>query len=222
MKLTKIAICAIIFSCHYGFCQTAQTTTDKEKGDEKTPLIINELDISADKLEADLLKNTLILEGNIKAQDDKMIITADRMIVTLNKKRKPLSVEAIGNVVFRYSQINAEGEKEDVVVRGGHAIYQVVEETLVVTLKPVIERLSMRSYGMEKIVYERKTGKVKTEGTRPEIGRVVIENIRPNEFITPNNKKTETPPQVKEKTTAVVKPKSSTKSTSVKKTTNKK
>lgn len=170
------------------------TLANEKKAEKDQQFKIDNLNITADKLEADLFNNSFLLEGNVysegdivsdkemKAKDGKMILSADRMIIKLNDNRKPETLEAVGNVVFccRYTQ--PTGNFDNIAIRGGHAVYNIAEETLTVTQKPEISRGEMRTYGMEKLVFNRKTGKISTEGTRPEIGKVLFENIRPGEI----------------------------------------
>ena len=116
-----------------------------------------------------------LVKGKVWVVSKKVTISADRMILTLNADLKPVKVEAIGNVVCIGKTV-VEGKEIDAQATGGYGIYQVVEQVLTLTEKPRLIRGRSYLEGMEKLVYDKKTGIFKTVGGEP-VGGFYQEDI---------------------------------------------
>ena len=64
-------------------------------------LSASELEIVSDKFEADEKRGITVFDGNVKIKHNKDSIKADRLIVTIDKNKKPIKYKAQGNAKFK-------------------------------------------------------------------------------------------------------------------------
>lgn len=65
------------------------------------------LDISADRIVSNQIKGETIIEGNVVIQKETDILYANKVIVRMDRDKKPSQYEAIGNVKFKIATQNA-------------------------------------------------------------------------------------------------------------------
>ncbi len=120
---------------------------------------------ASDTSEIDLATGTVVLSGNAKVWDNekRMQLSADRIVLTSNSSQKLVKVEAVGAVVFVGRTLMA-GQETEVKCTGGYAVYQVADQVLTLTEKPRIEWGRNVVENMEKVIYNKKTGKSNTAG----------------------------------------------------------
>ena len=167
------SVCALLFSLD-SFAQlqlfSASSRNRKEKSEE--PTIIN-----SDAMDIDLARDKVTLLGNVDVQDPEMNIKCRKMIIYLAKseRKNPSSdsdprdehsgkevvkIECIGDVVITRMQVeSSSGHKENQQAFAGMAVYQIKEDTITLTEKPVLVNGPNRLMG-ERIILHTKTERV--------------------------------------------------------------
>jgi lipopolysaccharide export system protein LptA len=118
-----------------------------------------------DSSSIDLVSGVVTLEGHAKVwdKDKKMVLSADRIVMTSDADQRLVKVETFGHVVFVGKTLIA-GKETEFRISGGYGVYQVVEQLLTLTEKPRVEWGRNVVEKMEKVVYSKKTGKIDTAG----------------------------------------------------------
>ncbi len=116
-----------------------------------------ETEISYDKIVMDFKKGVANLTGNVIVDDGTMTLTADKMLVEFAEGNKLKRVTATDNVVILQPQ-------DDRRATAGQAIYEVASGDITLTIEPVLTDGTNVMHGVKKIIYNRDSSLVTTEG----------------------------------------------------------
>jgi lipopolysaccharide transport protein LptA len=121
----------------------------------------DQLKLSADTMDMDFAERVATFQGSVLANDSRMTLEADKMIVTLTSEDELRRIEALGNVVIREAGTNRRAT-------AGKAEYDVEEGRIVLTEEPRLHDVEKGQSitGATRIVYDRKTEKFRVEGQR--------------------------------------------------------
>lgn len=90
------------------------------------------LEITSNRLESDGGLRQVVFLGNVVAKQGGMTIKASKLVVSYQGKNNQVSrVEAIGDVMI---------VKDDRIATGGHGVYEVGKETIVMTDSPRVQQ----------------------------------------------------------------------------------
>ena len=115
--------------------------------------------ITAKSVTYDFVKREAIFEKDVTVTDSQVMIDTDKLVVKLTKTNSVRAVEAEGNVVIRELGTAKKAT-------AGKAVYNMQEDTLVLTDHPQLEEHDQGFYtrGAERIIYYRKEQRFKAEG----------------------------------------------------------
>lgn len=133
----------------------ASTATDKE--DASGPR--RELQITADTVDMQLKGGKATFAGNVVVLDRGLRIESGTMDVRLNDAGEMTEAVFTGSVTI--SQ-----EEQDRAATAERAVYSMAEGELTLTGKPVLRDGSRTLRNAQKIIYNRITERIRTEGTR--------------------------------------------------------
>ncbi len=112
--------------------------------EEKT----EEVEVTAESFDMDYAAKKGVLEGDVRVADSKMVLTADRMDIVLNKNDELQRVEAIGNVKIRELKTGQHA-------MAGRAAYDVESGEVVLTEDPRLLDGKGSETTADKITYSR-------------------------------------------------------------------
>ncbi len=117
-----------------------------------------ETELKADRMEMDFKSGQAVFTGNVRVTDGTMILQADSMTVDFTPDNQLKRVDAKGNVLI----VQPDKQRR---ATAGHALYDVATGTVTLDDKPRLQMEKHSMEGAERIVYNRDTEKVTTEGT---------------------------------------------------------
>lgn len=136
------------------------------KSKANVPTIVN-----ADAMDMDIARNQVVLLGNVDVQDPEMNIKCRKMVIYLGdagdgndlrlreKNRRVVRIECIDDVVITRAADKSAGRQEIQQAFAGKAVYLVKDDTITLTLKPVVVNGPNRLEG-EQITLYTKTDRV--------------------------------------------------------------
>ncbi|MEI6563631.1 MAG: LptA/OstA family protein [bacterium] len=126
----------------------------------------NETHVMSRRADYDILKNILVLDGDVVVKDPRVTIMADQITMQMSTNREPEVVTAVGDVKIEQDLDSAPTiGKRGPPIKGfrratcGHAVYSVRSGITVLTDKPVITQEGMTLRG-SRIMYSRDQDKV--------------------------------------------------------------
>jgi len=130
-----------------------------------------ELKISSQKFFYDSKKLVSVFEGDVNAKKDKDTIIADVLKVYFNKQRKPLKIEAIGNVKFTIAMDKNSTYKG----RCQHLFYNIKTGDVLLIGNAFIKKIETNeSISGEKIKINRLTKDVEVIGNSKKPVNIII------------------------------------------------
>ena len=138
---------------------------ESEKIGETTADLANEatapraLQITADTVDMQMNAGKARFDGNVVVLDRGLRIESQSMEVVLNE------AGAMTEAIFA-GEVSITQEQQDRAATAEHAVYSMARGELVLTGKPVLREGERTLRNAEKIIYNRVTGRIRTEGTR--------------------------------------------------------
>ncbi|MFW5802860.1 MAG: LptA/OstA family protein [Verrucomicrobiota bacterium] len=118
-----------------------------------------ELQITADSVDMQMDAGKAGFEGNVVVLDRGLRIESQTMEVNLNE------AGAMTEAVFS-GEVSIAQEQQDRAATAEHAVYNMAQGELVLTGKPTLREGERTLRNAQKIIYNRMTGRIRTEGTR--------------------------------------------------------
>jgi lipopolysaccharide transport protein LptA len=118
--IKSFIISFVLASCLLVQAQDETVKKKKAANDE-------ELVVTSEQLESDLVQNISIFTHNVKAINGETTMTADKMTCYLDKKNDPYLIIAEGNVII------IKGKQRAI---AGKAVYKLKEEIIILKFKP--------------------------------------------------------------------------------------
>lgn len=148
-----------------GAAPVQSAARDKEEGQEnaadnapqsESP---RELQITADSVDMQMNAGKARFDGNVLVLDRGLRIESQTMEVVLNEDG------AMTEAIFD-GDVSITQEQQDRAATAEHAVYSMARGELVLTGKPVLREGERTLRNADKIIYNRVSGRIRTEGTR--------------------------------------------------------
>lgn len=152
--------------------KTEDTAEVQEEKDE-----LEELSISADRMEMQIDDNTIELSGNVLIYDSTMNLTADKMLIYLDKDNKLDRIDAFDNVTIR--KLNGSES-----ATGERASYNGKDDKI--TLEGNCTLLQGKNVmSCKEIIYDRKNQKITAKGASLNIRDLKSKSSEKTDFLKP-------------------------------------
>jgi len=131
-------------------------------GEAGTKQAFAESQITSDRMEMDFTGHVAKFDGNVVVKDHRMTLKTARLIAFFTADNELTKVEALGNVEILQPRVDRRAE-------AGHATYDVVKGTIVLTESPKLTTGDNVLSGASQITYYRNSERVVCEGGHPTI-----------------------------------------------------
>ncbi|HAR67137.1 MAG TPA: hypothetical protein DCR55_13125 [Lentisphaeria bacterium] len=121
---------------------------------------LQDTEVSSDSMDYDIEKRIAMFSGNVRIDDERVQLRADKMKIEFAINDDLKSIVAEGNVQIK---------QEDNLAKGKQAVYDYQSGIITLSGEPVLLRPQSKMSGAHYIIYDRAESKFRAQGGKPKI-----------------------------------------------------